>query len=220
MSSRSTIVLALLLIAAAVLFSLAVYQRLPERPSSHWNFNDQVDGTLPRFWGAFLMPLISLAVLGLFLLVPAIDPMKANIAAFRGTFNVFISLIVAFLLYLHVLTLLWNTGVRGFRMSTAILPALGLLFGCIGYLLRRARRNFSIGIRTPWTLASDRVWDKTHRLGAALFALSGFVTCLGTFFAGALAYWFVLGPVAASSLFLVVYSYVVWREEQTGARRS
>ncbi|MFH1183587.1 MAG: SdpI family protein [Chloroflexota bacterium] len=216
MSTRTTVVLALIMIVAAVILSLGFYSRMPEQVASHWNADDQVDGTMPRFWGAFLMPLITLAMLGLFLLLPVIDPMKANIAAFRRPFNVVIALIVAFLLYLHVLTTLWNLGLQSFRISTALLPAMGLLFIFIGVMLRQAKRNFSIGIRTPWTLASDHVWDKTHRLGAALFVASGALAALGALFPGPVAYWFVFGPVLASTLFLLVYSYLLWHDEQAG----
>lgn len=216
MSTRTTVILTLVIIAAAIALSLVVYSRLPEQVASHWNAADEVNGTMPRFWGAFLMPLITLAMLGLFLLIPAIDPLRANIAAFRGTFNVFISLIVAFMLYLHVLTLLWNLGWQSFRMSVALLPALGVLFAFIGLMLRRAKRNYSIGIRTPWTLSSDRVWDQTHRLGAVLFVISGVLTAAGVLFPS-ISYWFVLAPILGSSLFLVVYSYFLWRAEQTAA---
>jgi uncharacterized membrane protein len=219
MSTRTTLILALLLIAAAAAISLAVYGQLPESVASHWNMNDQVDGSMPRFWGAFLMPLIGLVMLGAFLLIPIIDPLRANIATFRRPFNVFIVLIVGFLLYLHVLTTLWNLGLRSFRMSSALLPAMGLLFIFIGFMLRRAKRNFSIGIRTPWTLASDRVWDKTHRLGSLLFVASGILVILGAFFPGVVAYWLVFGSVIAASLIAVVYSYVLWRDEQTGSLR-
>lgn len=217
MSSRTTVFLTLIMIAAALAVSLAVYNRLPEQVASHWNVNDQVDGSMPRFWGAFLMPLITLAMLGLFLVIPAIDPLRANIQTFRRPFNVFITLIVAFVLYVHVLTILWNLGLRSFRISAAMLPAMGLLFIFIGSLLRQAKRNYSIGIRTPWTLASDRVWDQTHRVGAVLFVLSGVLAAIGALLPGPTAYWFVLGPVLASTAFLLVYSYVLWRAEQTGS---
>ena len=141
--------------------------------ASHWGVNDQVNGTMSRFWGAFLMPLMSLAMLGLFLLIPAIDPLKANIAQFRGPFNLFIVLMIVFLTYVHGLTIAWNLGYTGFQMSTALLPAMGLLFIFVGYMLAKAKRNFFIGIRTPWTLSSDTVWDKTHALGSKLFIASG-----------------------------------------------
>jgi uncharacterized membrane protein len=216
MSSRNTLILALIIIAAGALLGLVAYPRLPEQVASHWNAADQVDGTMPRFWGAFIMPIISLVMLGLFLLIPVIDPLKANIAQFRRSFNVFIVLILLFLLYLHILTTLWNLGVQGFRMSTAMLPAMGLLFIFVGVMLRQAKRNFSIGIRTPWTLSSDRVWDKTHRLGAVLFVVSGVVAALGALLPGPMSYWLVIGPVLLSTFIVLVYSFVLWREEQTG----
>jgi uncharacterized membrane protein len=213
------VLLSLLMIVAAAGLSLAVYERLPDRVASHWNMNDQVDGTMPRVWGAFLMPVFSLAMLGLFMLIPVIDPMRANIASFRGLFNVFIAVIVAFMLYLHVLTLLWNQGLQTFRMSTALLPAMGLLFIFMGALLRRAKRNFFIGIRTPWTLASDRVWDRTHQLGSRLFIVSGILALVGAFFPGAVAYGLVLVPVLVSTLVVLIYSYFLWRAEQTTSAR-
>ncbi len=213
MSTRTTLIVTLLFVLAAVVFSLAVYSRLPERMASHWGVNDEVNGTISRFWGAFLMPVISLGMLGLFLLIPAIDPLKANIAKFRPFFNAFIAVMMAFLLYLYVLTMLWNLGYQGFRMSTALLPALGLIFIFAGLMMRQARRNFFIGIRTPWTLSSDRVWDQTHRVGSWLFIASGLLAFTGIFFPGPTAFWLILAPLMVSSLFLVVYSYVLYQQE-------
>ena len=214
MSNRSTLIIALVLIAAAVALSVSVYGRLPQPMASHWGTDDQVNGTISRFWGAFLMPVMALAMLGLFLLIPSIDPLKANIAKFRGFFNNFIVLLMVFFLYVHVLTILWNLGVQSFRMSSALLPAVGLIFILAGLMMRQAKRNFFIGIRTPWTLSSDRVWDETHRVGGPLFIASGVLALLGAFLPGVVAYWLLLVPVLASTLFVVVYSYVLWRREQ------
>jgi uncharacterized membrane protein len=160
------------------------------------------------------MPLLGLALLCLFMIIPSIDPLKANIAQFRGFFNLFTVMIMVFLLYVHVLTILWNLGLHNYRMSGVLLPAVGLIFVLAGLMMRRAKRNFFIGIRTPWTLSSDHVWDRTHRIGGALFVVSGILAILGAFFPGPVAYWLVLAPVMASSVFAVVYSYVLWRREQ------
>ncbi len=211
MSTRLTLIIGLVLILLAVVFSLAVYDRLPDRMASHWGLNDEVNGTISRFWGAFLMPIIALGMLALFLLLPLIDPMKANIATFRPIFNAFIAAILAFLLYLHVLTIVWNLGYQSFRMSTALLPGMGLIFILAGVLMRQAKRNFFIGIRTPWTLSNDRVWAKTHRLGAVLFIACGVIALLGVFFPGPIAFALVLVPVLAASLALVVYSYIAYQ---------
>jgi uncharacterized membrane protein len=216
MSTRTTLVVSLVLILIAVALSGAVYNRLPERVASHWDANDQVNGTMSRFWGAFLMPLIALAMLALFLVIPGIDPLKANIAAFRSTFNAFIVAIIVFLVYIHVLTILWNLGYHGFRMSTVLLPAMGLLFILVGLLISRAKRNFFIGIRTPWTLSSDRVWAQTHRVGAVLFVACGVLAFFGVFFPGETAFLLVIVPILACTLFLTVYSWWLYRQEQAG----
>ena len=216
MSTRTALIVSIAMILAAAVLSLAVFSRLPDRMASHWGVNDQVNGTISRFWGAFLMPLLALGMLGLFLLLPGIDPLKANIAKFREVFNAFIAVILAFLLYIHVLTIVWNLGYQSFRMSTAVVPGVGLLFIFAGLLMRKAKRNFFIGIRTPWTLSSDRVWDETHRLGAILFIACGILTLAGVFFPGGTAYLLVIVPVLIASLFLIVYSYILWTREQSG----
>jgi uncharacterized membrane protein len=213
MSTRTTTLVVLTMIAAATLAGLLLWNRLPEQMASHWNIHDQVDGYMPRFWGVFLLPLITLGIVGLFLFVPSIDPLKANIAQFREAFNLFIVLMVAFMLYIYGLSLAWSLGYTSFRMSGAMLPAVGLLFLFIGFLMRQAKRNFFIGIRTPWTLSSDTVWDETHRIGAVLFMVSGALAFLGGFFGGMTAFWMMFVPIIGSTLFLLIYSYILYQRE-------
>jgi uncharacterized membrane protein len=211
MSTRATIIVVVLLVVLATLVGVAAYPRLPQQVASHWNTQNQVNGYLSRFWGAFLMPILAVGMFLLFLLIPAIDPLKANVAKFRGTFNAFIALVIAFVVYMQFLTLIWNLGYH-FNMGAAMLPALGLLFIFAGVLIGKAKRNWFIGIRTPWTLSSDKVWDETHHLGAKLFIGSGILTLVGAFFER-YALWFILVPVLESAVFLVVYSYLLYRHE-------
>jgi uncharacterized membrane protein len=213
MSTRTTTIIVLILIAAATIAGLLLWNQLPDQMASHWNINDQVDGYMSKFWGVFMMPLITLGMFVLFLVVPSIDPLKANIAQFREAFNLFIVLIVAFMLYIHGLTLAWSLGYTDFKMSTSMVPAMGLLFIFIGFMLRKAKRNFFIGIRTPWTLSSDYVWDKTHQLGAILFMASGVFTLIGGLFGGMTAFWFLFVPLIGSTIFLLIYSYVLYQRE-------
>ena len=213
MSTRTTLIVSLVLIVAATLAGILLWNQLPEQMASHWDVNDQVNGYMPKFWGLFLMPLVTLGMLVLFLVIPAIDPLKANIAQFREAFNLFIALIIGFMIYVHGLTLAWSLGYHNFKMSMALLPFMGLLFIAIGFMLRKAKRNFFIGIRTPWTLSSDRVWDETHRLGAILFMASGALAVIGGFFGGMVAFWMLFVPLIGSTLFLLIYSYVLYRRE-------
>ncbi len=213
MSTRVTLIITLLFVILAVAFSAAVYGRLPEQMASHWGVEDQVNGYTSRFWGAFLMPIISLGMLALFLLLPNIDPLKTNIAKFREFFNAFIVLFLAFMLYMHFVTISWNLGYKNFKMSAAMLPAMGLLFMYAGLMLRKAKRNWFIGIRTPWTLSSDMVWDETHRIGSILFFVSGVLALIGGFVGGFAAFLLILIPLMGSTIFLVVYSYILYQHE-------
>src|SRR5688572_13900747 len=215
MNTRLTTVVVLVLILATMLGGISLWNRLPDQMASHWNVNDQVDGYMPKFWGVLLMPLIALGMFLLFLVIPNIDPHKANIAQFRDAFNLFIVLIVGFMLYVYTLTLLWNLGYTDFGLGKAMMPALGVLFIFIGYMIHKAKRNFFIGIRTPWTLSSDRVWDETHRIGAILFIISGVLSLFGSFFGGPIAFVLLIVPLLGSTLFLVIYSYVLYRRETT-----
>ena len=213
MTTKNTLIISIILITIAISAGAVLWNRLPDQMASHWDINDQVNGTMPKVWGVFLMPLITLGMLVLFPIVPSIDPLKANIAKFRESFNLFIVLITSFMLYIHGLTLAWSLGYQDFKMSAAMLPFTGMLFIAIGFMLRKAKRNFFIGIRTPWTLSSDSVWDKTHQLGSILFMVSGALAIIGGFFGGMIAFWLMFVPLIGSSLFLVIYSYVLYRQE-------
>ena len=213
MSTRVTTILIAVALVGTVLAGVFLWPRLPDPMASHWNISDEVDGFTSRFWGVFMIPILSLGMVLLFMLLPEIDPLKANIAKFRPTFNVFILLVLIFLAYIWKLSILWNLGFTTFKMSTAMLPAVGLLFIFVAYLLSKARRNWFIGIRTPWTLSSDHVWDATHRLGSILYFVSGVLALVGSVF-GRYAYWFVLLPILVSSVALVAYSYFVFRAEK------
>jgi uncharacterized membrane protein len=215
MSTKLTTILVLILIAAAVIAGAIFWNQLPEQMASHWNANDEVDGYMTKFWGVWMMPLVTLGMFALFLVIPNIDPLKANIAQFRGVFNLFILFITAFTLYVHGLTLAWSLGYE-FRMSGAMLPFMGILFIFVGYMLKHAKRNFFIGIRTPWTLSSDTVWDKTHQLGSVLFIAAGIFAFAGSFFGGTAAMWLTLVPVMGSALFLMIYSFVLYQREMKG----
>jgi uncharacterized membrane protein len=213
MTTRFTSIIVLVLIIAATLYGTFLWNQLPDLMASHWDANDQVNGYMSKFWGVFLMPLVTLGMFLLFLIIPNIDPLKANIAKFRETFNLFVACMVGFMVYVHILTLRWNTGNIGLGIGKAMLPAMGLLFIMIGSMLRKAKRNFFIGIRTPWTLSSDMVWNKTHQLGATLFMLSGVLAFIGGLFGGELAFWLTMAPLFGSIIFLLVYSYVLYQKE-------
>ena len=211
MSTKLTTMISLALIVLAVIAGLLLWSQLPDPMPSHWNAAGEIDGYMSKFWGVFMMPMITLGLLGLFLVIPHIDPLKANIAKFIGIFNGFIVVFVAYMLYVYALTLFAALG-RTFNMTVMLLPVIGLLFIGIGYMMGKAKRNFFIGIRTPWTLSSETVWDETHKLGSKLFMLGGAATIISAFL-GENGVWLMLGAMLIAAFVPIVYSYILWRRE-------
>jgi uncharacterized membrane protein len=98
-------------------------------------------------------------------------------------------------------------------MTAMLAPAFGVLFYCCGIVMENAKMNWFIGIRTPWTLSSENVWNKTHRLGGVLFKAAGVISVAG-FLLPQYAIFIMVGPVLLFSLYLVVYSYIEYRKEK------
>ncbi len=204
-----------------VLFFFAIgivaYPQMPERMASHWNAAGEVNGYSPRLWGVFLVPLIYAGLVLLFIAIPRIDPLRANIAQFRRYYDGFVYVFSVFFLGVYLQTILWNAGLR--VSPNVLFPlGLGLLFFYMGILCEHARRNWFIGIRTPWTLSSENVWNKTHRIGAKLFKIAGIISILGVFF-GSYAVWFAVAPAIAVSAYTVVYSYLEYQKEMKQGSR-
>lgn len=187
----------------------AFYPFMPELMASHWNAKGEADGTMSRFWGLFLFPLVSLGITVLLLAIPKIGPLKANIQKFKSYYYGFIIAFLVYFIYIYILTLVWNLGWK-FNFSQMIIPAIGILMFIVGVLTSKAKRNFFIGIRTPWTLSSDEVWDRTHRLGGKLFKIAGIIIVLLSF-VPEIAIYVLLGLALGITVWLVVYSYILFR---------
>jgi uncharacterized membrane protein len=213
MTTKLAFIISALLIVILLLAGVFLWNQLPEQMASHWNEKDEVNGYMGRFWGVFMLPLMMIGLTLLFFAIPLIDPLKANIAEFRLFFNAFIVVFNVYMAYIHVLTLVWNLGYTNFGLGRMMLPAIGLLFVFIGFMIKNAKRNYFIGIRTPWTLANDKVWDETHKLGSKLFIAGGIISLLGIVFPKQ-AIMLLMVPIFASALIPVVYSYFLFRREE------
>ena len=203
-------IISLFVILISFVIGADLYSQMPDMMASHWNAQGDVNGYMSKFWGLFLMPIFALAIFLLFLVIPKIDPLKANIKKFEKYFDGFVLLFILFFSYVHILTILWNIGIK-FNMTYSILPAMGILFYYIGILMKNAKRNWFIGIRTPWTLSSDIVWGKTHKRGAKLFKIAGVIALLGIF-AGESAVYFILIPIMCAAIYPIIYSYFEYQK--------
>lgn len=203
--------LSLVLMAAG---SLVHAQTGGGKYATHWNAQGQADGYSSAFAAIYLMPLILLGTAILILFLPYLDPMRKNVAEFRPQINRFALIMAGFLAYLYLLTLAWNAGLS-FSMNRLLVPAYAVLMYTAGALIGQAKRNYFVGIRTPWTLANDQVWDKTHRLGARLFKGAALVTLLGAVFPNQ-AVVFLIVPILFVTGYVMLYSYLEFRRIERG----
>jgi uncharacterized membrane protein len=209
---KKTLIAAFALVALSFIVSLWVYPSLPASVASHWNAAGQANGYSDKLFGALFVPVLSLVLVVFFVFLPRIDPLRANYAKFQKYYDLFVLVFVAFMVYLHAITIYWNLG-GAFSFTALLTPAFAALFYFIGVLMQNAKRNWFVGIRTPWTMSSDRVWDRTHAVGGKLFKACGIISLLGLVFSDA-AIVFMVAPVISVAVFTFVFSYVEFKKEQ------
>ena len=206
----------LLIISAAFIASAIAYPRLPETIPTHWNMDGQPDGWSSRAFGALITPVILLFVWGFVRVLPAIDPRGANYAKFGGAFEAIFDSLMLFLLGMHIVLL--RAGLGYPVQIQRIAPfGIGVLLIVIGNLLPRCRPNWFVGIRTPWTLSSDRVWEKTHRIGGRLFVAAGFLIAVAALFWVQWVHVVLITSILLATAAVLIYSYLEWKREQSPA---
>ena len=211
MSLNKSELFLLLFLLISFIISIYFYPQLPNEIASHWNAQGEVDDYMSKFWGLFLLPFILTGLALLFIAIPRIDPLKENIEKSRKYYNGFIIIFFIFLLSIQAHIILWNLGTR--ISINLILPiATGIMFYYIGGLLENMKRNWFIGIRTPWTMSNEKVWEKTHKIAGKLFRLAGIIAFMGIFFPNQAIYFIVI-PAILIALYTVIYSYLEFQKQ-------
>lgn len=202
---------AIAIVLFTFLIGLYFYPQLPEKYASHWNISGEIDGYLPKFLGVFLVPLVMGVLVTILNIVPHFDPFPDNVRSFRNYYDGLIILICLFFLAIDLQSIFWNLG---FKVTpNATFPILfGVLWFYLGILLEKTKRNGFCGIRTPWTMRSDTVWNKTHRIGGKLFKLAGLIALLGILFQP-ISLIFILIPVFGIVVYTLLYSYQEYKRE-------
>lgn len=208
MSSRQADLWCLALISIPILLAVWLWPSLPDPMPSHWNTSGEVDGYLPKFWGVTLMPLVAVATWAIMKIIPVISPRGFRTETFDHVIRIFTLALVAFMSLVAVLVLLESIGITA-HIEQVVLAATGALLIVLGNFMSKVRKNFFIGIRTPWTLASDEVWSQTHRLGGKLFVLGGIMMMLGALLN--LRHEWIIGFVVLCAVYPILYSFLLYR---------
>lgn len=202
------------IVIAAWVATLVLYPGLPAKIPSHWDIHGRLDGYGPKEV-LFALPSVMVGMLILFLALPALSPRDFEVDAFRSTYLYIMNLVLGLFGYMHGLTLYAAMSNR-IDVARWIVGGAFLFFASLGNVLGRVRRNFYIGVRVPWTLASERVWNDTHRVAAWSFTAAGLaglaLVAAGVPLAASFA------PMVVGLVVPVVYSFLHYKRlERRGA---
>jgi uncharacterized membrane protein len=203
-----------LIVIAMLALSAWLYPELPDPMPTHWDAAGNVDGYGAKPWAPFVLPGVTAGLAALLAILPRISPRGYTLEGFQRSFRLVGAIVVAFLGFVHALTLAHAAG-RPVAIERWLPAGIGVMVALLGNLFGKTTKNFFVGIRTPWTLASDEVWLRTHRLGGKLFVIAGSVVV-----AAALAgYGIVALPIALGIAALVptLYSYWLYRRLEGNA---
>lgn len=197
----------MMLIAAIIL-----YPKVPDTIPTHWNASGEADGFSGR-GSVFIIPIIFFIILILFFILPLMEVFRENMLKIYNYYYTFKIIFSIFFAVLFVASLLPPLG-YDVNVSYIVIAMIGVLFIALGFIFPKLKRNFMFGIRTGWTLSSDRVWDKTHRLGGKMFAALGLLTIAFLFILPLETLFFIfVASTIVVSIFILFYSYYIYKND-------
>ncbi|MGE5425492.1 MAG: SdpI family protein [Bacillota bacterium] len=204
---------ALLILAAAIGLSAWAYPQLPETVASHWNFQGNVDGWTNKTFHSLFFPGLLIFIYVLLLVTPYLDPRKERYAEFTGVYQLIRDSILFVMASVFAIATFFNLG-YDINVGKTVAFLIGLLFIVLGNYFGKIKRNWFVGIKTPWTLSSENIWNKTHRLGGRLFMVWGLLMILAPWLTFQWGMLIVLGGVIALVIGVYAYSYVLYKKEK------
>jgi len=203
-------VLPIALIVLAFMIGALLYPDLPEIMPTHWNAQGEVDAWSSKNFAIFFLPSLILAIYFLITFIPLIDPLRRNYPKFALPYFWFRTVLVIFFVLVYFYALWAALGTK-LNINFFIIPAFSVLFIVIGLFLPKVKKNYFVGIRTPWTIHSEEVWDKTHQFGGKFFIAGGIIALVSLLFP---KYYF---PIFITAILLaafipVIYSYFAFRK--------
>ncbi|TND10445.1 MAG: putative integral membrane protein [Bacteroidetes bacterium] len=209
---KKEILVWLALLAPFVLIAIR-WNDFPERIPTHWNIHNEVDDWSDKIPSLLVFPGINLLLYALMLVLPKFDPKRMNYERFA---KAYFSIRLALHYFFAGVVIVMLMAALGYEINMGRIVVTGccLLFLVLGNVMGTVKHNYFVGIRTPWTLNDEDIWNRTHRLAARVWVICSLLLILpalllplpwmaGVFFAGILV--MVLVPV--------IYSYRLFKKK-------
>lgn len=208
---KKQLVLQAILTVVMLVIWVLFYPKLPDTLPAHWDINGNIDRFAQK--SLVMCMLIGLLLLStmLYVIVPLIDPKRKSYIYSLKNYNriQLITFIFFFILNLMILYTGFHQNISSPKM---VYFFIGALFLFLGNYSASLKQNFFIGIRTPWTLSDENVWNKTNRKGAQLLVISGILICLGGFLPGKIPSVITAICIMIMIVFPFLYSYWLFRK--------
>jgi len=203
-------ILPIILILAIFVVGLYFWPQLPERVPTHWGINGEVNGWSSSTFAVLFFPAL---IAGLYLLlsfIPLLDPLKTNIELFGHFYFWFKIVFILFMAALYFITIYAGLG-HEIDVGRYVMLGIAVLFFFLGLMMPKVKKNYTIGIRLPWTLHSEAVWDKTHKFGGKLFIALAVMILIVAFMPGPWSFSILIGAIFLMLIILFWYSHHEWR---------
>lgn len=197
-----------------IVYLVFIWNQLPESIPTHWNIKGEIDDYSSKS-STFFMVGLPIAIAALMKFLPLIDPRKENYEAFASSYFKLRFLLVLFMALTAILILYVSVNPTFAAFPKVLSVMICLLFAGIGNYMTTVKPNFFVGIRTPWTLASEEVWRKTHLLGGKLWFWTGLALIIPVFFLSSEAFFpIMLIGIILMSFVPIMYAYFIFQKEK------
>ncbi len=206
----------LIMVVTAViplLVTAVLFNRLPDLIPMHWDVNGQIDAYYPKFPWAFMAPVIGILIVLFMDILPKLDPKRENYDKFKSQYQYIKIFMLLFFVVIQFITISVSLGAAFIKVDMIIKLMVGIMFIFIGNLMPKLKHNYFVGIKTPWTIANESVWLKSHRHGGFIWFATGFALFGLAFIPGSISAAIYFSLILIASFEPIIYSYLCFRKE-------
>jgi uncharacterized membrane protein len=213
MKNEKTIIgLMWVLAVLPLVLTFVIFGKLPDQVPMHWNIHGEIDSWYPKFPGAFILPVFAIAITALISVLPKIDPKKENYERFRSQYLIIRLVLVVFFVIMQLIVIGVSMGATFIGVDTIVKLLVGLLFIVLGNFMPKIKHNYFMGIRTPWTIANETVWTKSHRHGGFMWFAAGIVMSVLAFIKGPVSAALYFAVIMITTLETTIYSWIQYKK--------
>jgi uncharacterized membrane protein len=220
MKNKTYQILMILVVITVFVVALYAYTSLPDdgRYPVHWSFTGEPDRYGSKFELISIGPIVTGLLYGMAMVLPRLDPKKLNYSKFQQEYMLIMLMIILAIAAVYFISIAVAFGI-GIKVDVWVQAVIGLMIMILGNYMSRLKQSWFVGIKTPWTLSNEKVWEKTHRYGGRVFVVMGLIMVLNAFIGIMTNKFIFMAVMIGLPLSTVVYSYVIYKKIDQGGSK-